>query len=229
VASGGTAASVVEVRNEATGPAGDPEHSHFIEWSRLPEVQRPVIVAAFEGWNDAGDAATTAVGHLRDRLRAEAFAKIDPEEFFDFTSTRPIVHIEDGASRSVEWPLTEFCAVSRDRVGTDLITLLGSEPQLRWRTFCDEIISVAAVRDFAALTSSKLVNGKLHKEFQFADFVAAFGFMAQAALVAERMNHHPEWFNVYRTVRVDLATHDVSGISEGDFVLAEAMDKIASN
>ena len=131
------------MRNEATGPAGDPEHSHFIEWSRLPEVQRPVIVAAFEGWNDAGDAATTAVGHLRDRLRAEAFAKIDPEEFFDFTSTRPIVHIEDGASRSVEWPLTEFCAVSRDRVGTDLITLLGSEPQLRWRTFCDEIISVA--------------------------------------------------------------------------------------
>ena len=143
VASGGTDGSVVEVRNEATGPAGDPEHSRFIEWSRLPEVQRPVIVAAFEGWNDAGDAATTAVGHLRDRLRAVAFAKIDPEEFFDFTSTRPVVHIEDGASRSVEWPLTEFCAVSRDRVGTDLITLLGSEPQLRWRTFCDEIISVA--------------------------------------------------------------------------------------
>ena len=75
----------------------------------------------------------------------------------------------------------------------------------------------------------RLVNGKLHKVFQFADFVAAFGFMAQAALVAERMNHHPEWFNVYRTVRVDLATHDVSGISESDFVLAEAMDKIASN
>ena len=143
MASGGTAASVVEVRNEATGPAGDPEHSHFIEWTRLPEVQRPVIVAVFEGWNDAGDAATTAVGHLRDRLRAVAFAKIDPEEFFDFTSTRPIVHIEDGASRSVEWPLTEFCAVSRERVGTDLITLLGSEPKLRWRTFCDEIISVA--------------------------------------------------------------------------------------
>ena len=96
VASGGTDGSVVEVRNEATGPAGGPEHSRFIEWTRLPEVQRPVLVAAFEGWNDAGDAATTAVGHLRDRLRAVSFAKIDPEEFFDFTSTRPVVHIEDG-------------------------------------------------------------------------------------------------------------------------------------
>ena len=89
----GADASVVAVRNEATGPAGDPEHSRYIQWARLPDVQRPVIVAAFEGWNDAGDAATTAVGHLRDRLRAAPFAAIDPEEFFDFTSTRPIVHI----------------------------------------------------------------------------------------------------------------------------------------
>ena len=74
----------------------------------------------------------------------------------------------------------------------------------------------------------RLVDGKLHKEFQFADFVAAFGFMAQAALVAERSNHHPEWFNVYRTVRVDLATHDAKGITERDFALAGAMDKIAA-
>ena len=78
-------------------------------------------------------------------------------------------------------------------------------------------------------TPWRLVDGKLHKEFQFADFVAAFGFMAQVALVAERSNHHPEWFNVYRTVRVDLATHDVKGISERDFALADAMDKIAAS
>ena len=68
---------------------------------------------------------------------------------------------------------------------------------------------------------------KLHKEFKFNDFVAAFGFMSQVALVAERMNHHPEWFNVYGTVVVDLTTHDAGGISERDFVLADFMDRVA--
>ena len=68
---------------------------------------------------------------------------------------------------------------------------------------------------------------KLHRTFQFADFVTAFGFMASAALVAERMNHHPEWFNVYRTVRVDLSTHDAGGITALDFELARAMSKLA--
>lgn len=69
---------------------------------------------------------------------------------------------------------------------------------------------------------------KLQRSFQFADFVTAFGFMASAALVAERMNHHPEWFNVYRTVRVELATHDAAGISALDFELARAMNAIAA-
>jgi 4a-hydroxytetrahydrobiopterin dehydratase len=72
-----------------------------------------------------------------------------------------------------------------------------------------------------------LAGGKLHREYKFADFVAAFGFMASCALVAERMNHHPEWFNVYSKVVVDLATHDVGGISAKDFELAAAMDKLA--
>jgi 4a-hydroxytetrahydrobiopterin dehydratase len=72
-----------------------------------------------------------------------------------------------------------------------------------------------------------LAGGKLHREYKFDDFVAAFGFMASCALVAERMNHHPEWFNVYNKVVVDLATHDVGGISAHDFELAAAMDKLA--
>ena len=78
-----------------------------------------------------------------------------------------------------------------------------------------------------SLASWTVQSGKLHREFKFADFVSAFGFMASCALVAERMNHHPEWFNVYNKVVVDLATHDVGGISEKDFELAAAMDKIA--
>jgi len=72
-----------------------------------------------------------------------------------------------------------------------------------------------------------LEGGKLARTFQFDDFVGAFGFMSQVALVAERMNHHPEWFNVYRTVRVDLTTHDAGGISELDFELAAAMEALA--
>jgi 4a-hydroxytetrahydrobiopterin dehydratase len=69
-------------------------------------------------------------------------------------------------------------------------------------------------------------DGKLHKEFQFKDFNEAFGFMTRAALVAESMDHHPEWFNVYKTVRVDLATHDAGGITELDFALAGRMEII---
>ncbi len=69
---------------------------------------------------------------------------------------------------------------------------------------------------------------KLHREFQFKDFVTAFGFMASAALVAEKMDHHPDWSNVYRTVKVDLNTHDAGGITALDFELARAMSAIAS-
>lgn len=70
-------------------------------------------------------------------------------------------------------------------------------------------------------------NGKLHREFQFADFVHAFRFMTAVALTAEAHNHHPEWFNVYNRVVVDLSTHDVGGVSPKDVALAEAMDALA--
>jgi 4a-hydroxytetrahydrobiopterin dehydratase len=73
----------------------------------------------------------------------------------------------------------------------------------------------------------KLVKGKLHREYKFADFVHAFGFMATSALVIEKMNHHPEWFNVYNQVVVDLSTHDVAGLSEKDVELAKLLDKVA--
>jgi len=72
-----------------------------------------------------------------------------------------------------------------------------------------------------------LHEGKLHREYKFADFVEAFGFMASAALVAERLNHHPEWFNVWNTVEVDLTTHDAGGITTKDFELAAAMERLA--
>jgi 4a-hydroxytetrahydrobiopterin dehydratase len=72
-----------------------------------------------------------------------------------------------------------------------------------------------------------LANGKLHREYKFADFVSAFAFMAGAALVAQGMDHHPEWFNVWGTVRIDLATHDAGGITALDVTLALAMEELA--
>ncbi len=72
----------------------------------------------------------------------------------------------------------------------------------------------------ASLSGWSLVNGKLHKTFKFKDFTEAFGFMSKVAIAAEKMNHHPEWSNVYNTVKIDLTTHDVGGISQNDIDLA---------
>lgn len=90
----------------------------------------------------------------------------------------------------------------------------------------DEIALSEALKELPAW---QLRDGKLHREFVFDDFVGAFGFMTRAALVAERMNHHPEWFNVYKRVRVDLTTHEAGGISQRDLELAEAMDRLAES
>lgn len=82
--------------------------------------------------------------------------------------------------------------------------------------------------ELASLDGWRLEAGKLHRTFQFADFVTAFGFMTSTALVAERMGHHPEWFNVYHTVDVHLTTHDAGGITALDVQLAKAMNELAN-
>ena len=86
----------------------------------------------------------------------------------------------------------------------------------------DDQVSAA----MTGLSGWELVAGKLHREFKFGDFVEAFGFMGRVALVAERMDHHPEWFNVYNRVVVDLRTHDCDGISDRDFELAGKIDTL---
>ena len=82
-------------------------------------------------------------------------------------------------------------------------------------------------KELETLKNWSLVNGKLHREYKFENFVEAFGFMTRVALVVEPMNHHPEWFNVYHTVIVDLTTHDVGGISDLDIKLAKKMEALA--
>ena len=78
------------------------------------------------------------------------------------------------------------------------------------------------------LTGWSIANGKLHKEFQFKSFVQAFGFMSSVAIIAEGMNHHLEWFNVYSKVMIDLTTHDVGGISKHDFEFASKVEHLLS-
>ena len=80
----------------------------------------------------------------------------------------------------------------------------------------------------ASVPGWQLEDGKLHREFKFKDFRGAFGFMTSSALVAEKLDHHPEWSNVYNRVTVDLATHDVGGLSEHDFELAARMDQLVA-
>lgn len=103
------------------------------------------MIAAFEGWNDAGDAASTAARWMRERWAPRVFAEVDCEDFFDFTATRPQVCIE-GGTRRIEWPVTE--ASAGGLAGRDVVVVLGAEPQLRWRTFCDQIVTIA--RDVGA-------------------------------------------------------------------------------
>jgi 4a-hydroxytetrahydrobiopterin dehydratase len=89
-------------------------------------------------------------------------------------------------------------------------------------------LSDSELRDaLSALPEWRVVDGKLHREYKFADFVHAFGFMTTAALAIEKMNHHPEWFNVYNKVRVDLTTHDAGGITAKDVELAGLLDRTA--
>ena len=102
------------------------------------------MVAAFEGWNDAGDAASVAGDWLRSRWAPEPLAEVDPEEFFDFTSTRPRVELREGV-RTIEWPATTLTYGSA--AGLDTVVLLGTEPQLRWRTFCAQVVAVAQAID----------------------------------------------------------------------------------
>ncbi len=117
-----------------------------------PELQRPVMILAFEGWNDAGESASTASRHIRDQFAGEEFATIDPELFYDFNTTRPIVSL-DGDGRKISWPANTFAAVSNPDIGRDLIVMVGVEPQLRWRTYTDQILAMAEEYDVEMVVS----------------------------------------------------------------------------
>lgn len=119
----------------------------MIELEGLPELVDPVMICAFEGWNDAGDAASSAVGHLDREWKGEVFASLDAEDYYDFQVNRPTVTLHGGV-RKVTWPTTQLSAVriaDADGKGhpRDLVLVRGIEPSMRWRSFCNEILGFA--------------------------------------------------------------------------------------
>ena len=114
-----------------------------VRWNAKPTLRRPALVAAFSGWNDAADAASDGVRWLARSVGARVFATLDTEEYLDFQAARPTVELVDGVIREIQWPALAFSAGSAAAGGRDLVLLLGVEPNLRWPTFCDDVISVA--------------------------------------------------------------------------------------
>jgi PAC2 family len=124
-----------------------------IELEELPELVDPVMVAAFEGWNDAADAASNAVRHLAEVLDAELFGAMDAEDYYDFQVNRPTLAVDEDGEREIVWPTTRFSVarvpVSSARSGgaepgfRDVVLVHGIEPNMRWRSFCEEIFDLA--------------------------------------------------------------------------------------
>nr|WP_208383773.1 PAC2 family protein [Modestobacter marinus] len=108
----------------------------------MPELDDPLVVVAFEGWNDAGDAATGAVEHLELTWDATPLAALDPEDYYDFQVNRPTVSLVDGVTRRVEWPTTRLSVAKPPGSARHVVLVRGIEPNMRWRSFCDELIEL---------------------------------------------------------------------------------------
>ncbi len=113
----------------------------------LPELTDPVVVVAFEGWNDAGDAATGAVEHLELIWDATPLAALDPEDYYDFQVNRPTVSLVGGVSRRIEWPTTRVSVARPPGTSRDVVLIRGIEPNMRWRGFCEELIELCRELD----------------------------------------------------------------------------------
>ncbi len=114
----------------------------YVQYHAEPELRNPVLVAAFAGWNDAADAATAVVKFLSERWKPVKLAEIEPEDFFVFTETRPIIQYVDGIERSITWTVNQFSAHQSPFMSRDIILYLGSEPQLKWKTFSRQFLAV---------------------------------------------------------------------------------------
>jgi predicted ATP-grasp superfamily ATP-dependent carboligase len=112
-------------------------------FSSRPELRSPVLIAAFRGWNDGAQGATLGAGYLARQWGAEAFAEIDPENFYDFQAVRPNVSLEEGLTRKLEWPANTFLHAPVADLDRDAVILLGVEPNLRWKTYSQLVLGLA--------------------------------------------------------------------------------------
>jgi proteasome assembly chaperone (PAC2) family protein len=122
-----------------------------LRWLSDPKLTRPVLIASFTGWNDAGDASSTALRTMIESWEAEALAEVDPEVFTDFATVRPQVRLDENQHRSIVWPTIGVWSASLP--GTDVILVLGPEPALRWRLFTEQIVGLAERYDVAMAVS----------------------------------------------------------------------------
>ncbi len=148
-------------------------------WSERPELRRPVLVCAFKGWNDAGEAATAALGFLLESFEATEIGHIEPEEFYDFTAVRPTVRLDEGQVRVIDWPANTLHAAHVAGADHDLVLLKGVEPSLRWRAFSD--IVIAAARDIGA--GMVITMGALLADVPHTRPVAITGIASETGLI----------------------------------------------
>jgi predicted ATP-grasp superfamily ATP-dependent carboligase len=156
-------------------------------WEHRPDgLRAPALVCAFTGWNDAGDAASAALQFLGASLGATRFARIDPDDFFDFQATRPKVTLTDGRTRRIEWPEVEIYAARVPRAPRDLVLLQGAEPSMRWRGFCRLVVDLAE----ALGTQLVVTMGALLADVPHSRPVPITGLSSDDALV-ERLGLQP--------------------------------------
>ncbi len=130
----------------------------------MPALRKPMFIAAFRGWNDAGEAATLAVRHLIESWSATPFASIDAEEFFDFTVARPMIFINEDGQRDLQWPPNRFYYHQHPDAEHDVVLFVGTEPHLKWRTFCETALGLFQRLDGSRLmTLGALVAATTHR------------------------------------------------------------------
>ena len=113
----------------------------MIELDGIGKLTSPVIIAAFEGWNDAGEAASGVINHLSLAWQAAPVGAIDPEDYYDFQVTRPVTEVAEGRTERLIWPTTRLLAAKQEATDRDLLLVHGIEPNMRWRGFCSELVT----------------------------------------------------------------------------------------
>ena len=149
-ASGNSTAGHAGLRSAAGYRPG--EEVWAIDLEGVGDLTSPVLVAAFEGWNDAGEAASGAIEHLSSCWDTTPIAAMDPEDFYDFQVTRPVVEVTRGTTDRIVWPTTRLARARPAGYERDIVLVHGIEPNMRWRGFCDEL-----VRDFITLGVEKVI------------------------------------------------------------------------